>query len=308
LPLAVALLAGCGPAADPGNAGGSADTLAADRMTAPVRPQATAADSVALVREDRAADSAIVVQRIQLARAQRLDTLATGPLMAALGRTFVGTPYVPQTLEAPGEERLVINLRALDCVTFVENMLALARTARAGGSFPEFARELERIRYRTGSVAGYPSRLHYFSEWIDANAARGIVRNISRELGGVRDPEPLNFMSLHRDAYRQLADDSTYQAILAQEVRLSAVPRYYLAASAIAGAAAAIRDGDIIAATSSLPGLDVAHTGLAIWQDGALHLMHAPLVGDSVEISEQPLAVRVQRLRTQDGIMVARPQ
>jgi len=41
--------------------------------------------------------------------------------------------------------------------------------------------------------------------------------------------------------------------------------------------------------------------------DGELHLLHAPLVGDSVEISQVSLAERIQGLSGQDGIMVARP-
>ena len=49
--------------------------------------------------------------------------------MARIGERFVGTPYRPRTLELAGPERLVINLEALDCVTFVENVLVLARLA-----------------------------------------------------------------------------------------------------------------------------------------------------------------------------------
>ena len=45
--------------------------------------------------------------------------------IAELALTFVGTRYVPGTLEAEGPERLVINFRELDCVTFVENVLAI---------------------------------------------------------------------------------------------------------------------------------------------------------------------------------------
>ena len=51
----------------------------------------------------------------------------------------------------------------------------------------------------------------------------------------------------------------------------------------------------------------MAHTGIAIWDDGVLRLMHAPLVGDSVQISEVPLAERIRGISRQDGIMVARP-
>jgi hypothetical protein len=294
---------GC-QAADEGSDRADANTAAPE---AP-RPVPTAADSAALLRDDRAADSLIVMERLAWARAARLDTLPTGALMAAIGRTFVGTPYVPQTLEAEGEERLVINLRALDCVTFVENVFALARTVQSGGGFPEFTRELQRIRYRTGEIAGYSSRLHYFSEWISANQEKGLLANMTRELGGVRDPAPLDFMSKRRSDYRQLADAAAFEEIRRLEQELSGEERYYLPESMIAGAARGIRDGDIIAATSALGGLDVAHTGLAVWQDGELHLMHAPLVGDSVEISEEPLAVRIRRIEKQDGIMVARPR
>ena len=254
------------------------------------------------------ADSAIVMDRLRRVREQRLDTLSTGALMAAIGRTFVGTPYVPQTLEPPGPERLVVNLRALDCVTFVENVLALARTAQRNGGFAEFLEELQRIRYRTGEIAGYPSRLHYFSEWISANQEKGLLTDVTRQLGGIVDPEPIGFMSAHRDAYRQLADDSTLAAIRAMEERLRSATRYYIPEERIAEIDARIQDGDIIAATSTLPGLDIAHTGIAVRENGRLHLMHAPLVGDSVEVSELPLAQRIRRIDAQDGIMVARPR
>lgn len=280
---------------------------AAEVPAAP-RPQPTGADSAGLLREDRAADSVIAMERIEWARRARLDTLPTGALMAAIGKTFVGTPYVPQTLELAGEERLILNLRALDCVTFVENTLALARTVKSGGGFAEFTRELQRIRYRTGEIAGYPSRLHYFSEWIAANQQKGIVADVTRELGGVRDPGALDFMTRNRSAYRQLADENAFREIGALEQRLANAPRYWIPEDRIAPVAERIRDGDVIAATSSLPGLDVAHTGLAVWVDGKLHLMHAPLVGDSVEISEKPLAERIQGISKQDGIMVARPR
>jgi hypothetical protein len=265
----------------------------------PTRPAAPAQAAVS--------DSAVVEQRIAWARQQHFDTLPTGAIMARLGRTFVGYPYVPGTLEAEGPEHLVVNLRTFDCVTFVENMLALARVVRAGGGYARFTSELTRIRYRDGALNGYPSRLHYFSEWIANNEAKSIVRDITRELGGVVDPEPITFMSTHRSSYRQLADQNVLREIETREKRLSATPRYVIPENAIATVAKDIRDGDVIAAATNLPGLDIAHTGLALWVDGKLHLMHAPLVGSVVEISTEPLADRIIRSAGQDGIMVARP-
>ena len=282
-----------------------------------------------------------------------------GDLLARIGERFVGTRYQPHTLERAGPERLVINLEALDCVTFVENVLVLARLAwsartdaadiagalddagasddggasdaglasgasdasatgtaasRLSGPLDDpdrfqaaYRDKLTRIRYRGGELDGYASRLHYFSEWISDNEASGLLDAISRDLGGVADPSPIDFMSTHPDAYRQLADPDVVAEIARMEARLGQVERHYIPAGAIDAAAAGIRDGDIIAATSTVAGLDVAHTGIALWRDGTLRLLHAPLAGSHVQISEESLAERITRIGGQDGIMVARP-
>ena len=163
-----------------------------------------------------------------------------------------------------------------DCVTYVETVLALSRMVRAGVyDFDTFKRELARIRYRGGVIDGYPSRLHYFSEWIADNEAKGILNDITRDLGGVADTEPIDFMSRNAHRYPKLADPANLEAIREIERRLSGGTRYVIPEDRIADVAPRIRNGDIIAATSSARGLDVAHTGLAVWIDGRLHLMHA---------------------------------
>jgi hypothetical protein len=248
-----------------------------------------------------------------------LDTVPLGEAMARLGRSFVGTAYVPHTLEAPGPEGLVVNFRGLDCVTFVETVLSLARFVggdgagqildRRGEAEARYAALLTEARYRGGRMDGYPSRLHYFSEWISDGEAKGLLTDETRFVGGVLDTEPIDFMSRHPDAYRQLGESPEYlAAVRAVEERISTVGHWVVPEAALEAAALSIRDGDIIAATSTVEGLDVAHTGLAIWVDGTLRLMHAPLVGDSVQISEESLATRIRRQTGQDGIMVARPR
>ena len=73
------------------------------------------------------ADWAIVQEKALWAVDEGYAGLSIGDLVVRIGETFIGTPYAPHTLEAPGEEGLVIELEELDCVTFVENVLALAR-------------------------------------------------------------------------------------------------------------------------------------------------------------------------------------
>lgn len=259
----------------------------------------------------------ILHDRLTWAYEAGLDTVPIGDAVVALGTSLVGTPYQPKTLEIPGPERLVVNFEALDCVTFVENVLAMARFVKTAPSTvlseehvyrSLYQGALRQIRYRGGEIEGYPSRLHYFTDWIADGQEKGLVADVTGDLGGVPDPEPVNFMSTHPDAYRQLSESETLDRVRADEARLTARERLFVPEDRIPEAAPDIRDGDIIAATSTVTGLDVAHTGIAIWLDGDLHLMHAPLVGDSVQISERTLARRIQEIQAQDGIVIARPR
>lgn len=268
-------------------------------------------------------DWTVFESKVRWAFEQRLDTLPLGAAMAEMGRSFVGAAYVPGTLEVEGPERLVINFQGLDCVTFVENTWALSRFVRMiGGAYgsdgvntlanrplteDRYESLLRNVRYRGGTIDGYPSRLHYFSDWMGENDRRGLLRDISRELGGTHDTEAIDYMTAHTESYRQLADPSFVALVRQTEQRLTEAGRYYVPEDRIEEVASRIQNGDIIAATSTLPGLDIAHTGLALWVDGTLHLLHAPLVGEAVQISEVSLAERIRRISGQDGIMVARP-
>jgi len=261
-------------------------------------------------------DWQIFEAKVQWALEAGVDTLPVGAAMAEIGRSFVGTAYVPKTLEVEGPERVVVNFRGLDCVTFVENVFALSRFVRSGEATPPINRPvaearyqklIEEIRYRDGQLDGYASRLHYFSDWIADNASRMLIRELGLDLEGIHDLEPVDFMTTHVDAYSQLADVGNLEALKETEERLSAAGRVFVPEAGISAVADHVQDGDIIAATSAVDGLDVAHTGLALWVDGTLRLMHAPLVGDSVQISEVTLAERIQGIEGQDGIIVARP-
>lgn len=309
--LGAALVAGaCAPEPDADDAYLSPDSAADTTGAEP------ATDTLAGHPSWTAADWRILTETVRWAWNEGLGQAGQGQAMARIGVSFVGTTYTPYTLEAEGPEHLVVNLRELDCVTFLENMYALARFVRTAPrdvlddrdrAIALYEEYLTDVRYRGGTLEGYPSRLHYFTDWIHDNEQRGLVDEITEELGGVRVSEPIDFMSTHVDAYRQLADTANLEQIRAAESRLSGMTRYYIPEERVADVAERIQDGDIIAATSTVEGLDVAHTGMALWQEGRLHLLHAPLVGEDVQISEVPLADRLLDIDGQDGIKVARP-
>jgi len=234
-----------------------------------------------------------------------------------VGELAAGTPYQPGTLEAylqvggdPRSEPLTLSLTRFDCVTLVESCLALARAA-AGEHRPSwrrFGREVERMRYRGGERLGYPSRLHYFSEWIADGAARGLVRDLGPELGGEEDRRPLRFMTEHRDSYRALADEVVFREIAAMERGLDGRPRLVVPRARIAEVAGRIETGDVLAFATAIPGLDVTHSAFAYRdQAGVLRVLHAPLSGGVVEVTRATLPEYVGAIRRSTGILVARP-
>lgn len=242
------------------------------------------------------------------AKEERLSPRAIGEVITAFGEHFLGTPYVGHTLEAPGDERLVVNLREFDCMTFVENMLTLAwctKTAEQG--FDVFQKRLATIRYRNGVIDGYPSRLHYFSDWIRDNVRKGIVRDVTRELGGRAYRKPIVFMSGHVESYRQLDDPAFVQRIKAVESTLSSSRHYHIPAARITKIQDRLQNGDIIGTTTAMEGMDVSHTGLVLRQGDMVRFLHAPLSGKKVLISAGSLAEYVQSIPAHTGIVVARP-
>jgi hypothetical protein len=253
-------------------------------------------------------------------RSERLSKSESpmGRGVARVGELAAGTPYEAATLEAylraggnPSRtEPLTLSLTRFDCVTLVEACLAVARVAGDGHapSWERFGREVERMRYRGGHRRGYTSRLHYFSEWIADGERRGLVADISRELGGVDDARPLRFMTEHRGSYPALADDGVFREIGAIERRLDRHPRRLVPAARIADVADRIETGDVLAFATSIPGLDVTHAALA-YRDaaGVLRVLHAPLSGGVVEVTRSTLPEYVAAIRRCTGVLVARP-
>ncbi len=95
-------------------------------------------------------------------------------LMGNLGMLLLGTKYEGGTLEGPGAEVCRADLTGLDCVTFFENALGMARILKKGTpTFDAFLRELTFTRYRGGALTDYTSRLHYTAEWMGDNCSSG---------------------------------------------------------------------------------------------------------------------------------------
>lgn len=238
-----------------------------------------------------------------------LKELPLNEVIAEVGKTFMGTPYVAGTLDQnPAGESVVVSITGLDCVTFVENCLIFSRLIKEGKTnFDDYMKELEKIRYRDGVNNGYSSRLHYFTDWIYDNEQKGIVKDITKEAGGIEYPKTINFMTTHRGSYNQMSnDEDNYSKIRDVENSINSREHFYIPKDQIADHYENMQTGDIVGITSALEGLDIAHTGFVYKDGGKTYLMHASLKNKQVEISSVELMDYLMSNPKQTGIVIAR--
>ena len=232
-------------------------------------------------------DSIRVEKWLEEARSLPKDSCRT----LHFAKQMLGTPYVAGTLDGHEEEELVVNLNGVDCTTFVETVLALTLADKEGKcNYEDFKEALKQIRYRGGMLDGYASRLHYFSDWIADNERMGFIKECTSESTFAQSQALwLDFMSTHPDSYLPMKKDTSLVKEIAllekkwQGVSVAYIPKNKLNASFDE---LKIKDGDILAITTNIKGLDVVHVGFAFWRGGKLHLLHAS--SNAMKVIEDP--------------------
>ena len=228
-------------------------------------------------------------------------------------RKLIGLPYVAHTLEVNDLEKLVVNTRQLDCTTLVETVAALTLCAQKGQkSFSDYTHMLKQLRYRSGKLDGYESRLHYFSDWIDDKQKMGFVTEI-------QNPNPpftavqklcIDYMSKHPNSYKALKNNAALVKKIADtEKKLTGRNYRYIPKALVNNTQAlrkAVKDGDIIAITCNKPGLDIAHLGFAVWRKDGLHLLNASQLHKKVVEEPMTMGQYLSKHPSHTGIRVVR--
>jgi hypothetical protein len=240
--------------------------------------------------------------------AERNDKQKTLPeLVLLLSRHFLGTPYEAETLERGASEALVVNLRAFDCVTFVENVIALALAIKSGATaFTDYLTTLMKIRYRNGHIYDYSSRLHYFTDWIWDNGRKGFLADITSRIGGIPVKKNLNQMTSHRNDHPSLRDDATFLKMQGVETSCARRTFYFIPKDRWRQAEEKIEDGDIMGITSNKAGIDVIHVGFASLVNRKVRLVHASSRSGAVVLSDATMNHYLRERSSRTGIIVAR--
>ena len=262
-------------------------------------------------------DSGQFDRLVQQARANNWKSLPIGERTAAVGQGLVGTRYKSYTLEIDNRvESPSVNFVGMDCWTFFEIALGFARMLDEPETnwMPErLLHYIEIDRYRDGECTGeYLSRLHYLEDWLADNNRRGLVRDLTPDLGGVSVPHSAREMTQGWRHYRYLAKNKSLLGPLARmEARVSERPLYQIPKNRVASIESRLKTGDIIGIISHDRGglFSTSHVGLALrTSDGVLHFMHASAPHNFAHVVvDMRLSSYLARYRSDTGILVGRP-
>jgi hypothetical protein len=227
----------------------------------------------------------------------------------------LGTPYKGFTLEIDDHiEAPSVNFTGLDCWTFFEKSLALARMVELPVEkwTPEsLLYFIEQDRYWGGRCDGnYCSRIHYLEDWAKDNDRRGYVRELTRSLGGIGVQNQATEMTNNWKGYRYMVKNPEHRASIAElEAGLRKRPLYMIPLSGVPEIEGRLQNGDIIGIVSrDGAGFGTSHVGIALRKNGVIHFMHASAPSNHGRVViDNRLIDYLRKFKKHAGILVARP-
>ena len=212
----------------------------------------------------------------------------TGTRIAAVSAQFLGVPYQAQTLigSAMVPEKLVVDLRSVDCFTYLDYVEAL----RKSSTYPGFVQNLVRTRY-TGDQVSFFHRRHFFTDWAAMQPANAL--DVTRQLSE-------HSQRVTKDLNRK-ADGSPFLAQLGITRRqVDYIPSRYVDQAVIDR----LRTGDYIGIYTPAQGLDVTHAGIFINGDQGPMLRNASMRVANMKVVDSPFLAYIKSV---PGIVVLRP-
>ena len=203
-----------------------------------------------------------------------------------LSGQFIHIPYKENTLigSLNNPEIFVINLEAVDCFTFIDNVEAM----RLSKSYDEYKDRLKNIRYQDGAV-DFRKRNHFFITWREYNSdfVEDVTKIISRSV----------------QVDKKLNDRGDGMFYLPGIACINSTIDYFPSESIDNRVIDKLETGDYIGIYSDKPGLDVSHVGIVIRDNDKAFLRHASQTHQKV-IDEDLKEYIINK----PGIIVLRPK
>ncbi len=164
-----------------------------------------------------------------------------------------------------GAGKTLVNFEQMDCVTFIENVLALTLTekdyalkpADERTLFNAFVQNLNRVRYYEGVNCRWDDRIYYFTDALRQLEDAGLLTDLAR-INGEPFTKKIEYLSKNPQKFTGIED---WNKVKRLEREMSSRRRYYYPLSELERYADLARTGDVVALATDVPGLDVSHCG-----------------------------------------------
>ena len=214
-----------------------------------------------------------------------------------IGQYFIGVPYLANRLSRSNPEKVYFSFNDFDCVTYVENVLALYNSK---GNYHQFKENIINIRYNDS--ISYEKRNHYLISGLEKLVKLNYLTPINNELNSKFVLKNINYLS--KRANNKHIDRSK---LMITEKLISSQPIYYFDLVNDLNKNSLIQNGDLIAFVSSRNDLDFKHVGFVHIKNNKLYILHASQEKKVVCISDVTIDQYLSKNAKIKGFQIYRP-
>ena len=215
-----------------------------------------------------------------------------------IGQYFKGVPYLSNRLSKSNPEKMYYSFSDFDCVTYVENVLALYYSEGANAKFIE---NLIEIRYN--DTVSYENRNHYLTKGLQKMVALNILYPINNQFNSKSIQKNVNYLSKH-----VISNHINMATIINIEKSISQKNMYYFDSTKDLEIYDLIKNGDVIAFVSSRNDLDFQHIGFVYIKNNKKYILHASQEKKIVCISELTIDQYLLKNQKIKGFQIYRPK
>lgn len=203
-----------------------------------------------------------------------------------------GTPYALFCLgEGPNakyDRDPLIDFTRADCVTFIEQILAMA----ISDNYENMFNNLQRIRYRRGEI-DLRTRNHFtHADWVPNNA--WLLQDVTAAVGEKHCRE----MTKTIDRRKLLRFLSVPDSELIEIPPPETMTIKYIPEQSLLAVQDSLQTGDLFSIIQSTPGIFSAHMGLIIRREnGEVYCRHASSRPETKQVIDEPLSAMVAQLQ-----------
>ena len=215
-----------------------------------------------------------------------------------IGQYFKGAPYLSNRLSKSNPEKVYYSFADFDCVTYVENILALYYSEGANAKFIE---NLIKIRYNDS--ISYENRNHYLMKGLQKMVALHILSPINNHFNSKSIQKNVNYLSKH-----VISNNINMARIINIEKSISQKNIYYFDSTKDLKINDLIQNGDVIAFVSSRNDLDFQHVGFVHFKNNKKYILHASQEKKIVCISDVTIDQYIFKNKKITGFQIYRPK